>query len=150
MDKLVISTNEIKGSLTDLIESGGYIPVCVTGYSMRPLLRHKKDTVWIKKCPVSELKRGRIILYQRNDGRLFLHRIRKIKKTGVFLMNGDAYTHCEYIDSSQTVGAVFEIERNGKRIPYDSIKLRCYEKIWLLLKPLRPFLLRVMGLFGVC
>lgn len=150
MDKYVVSTSEIRGTLTDLIENGGYVPVCVSGYSMRPLLRHNKDTVWIKKCYESELKRGRIILFQRNDGKLFLHRIRKIKKDGLFLVNGDAHTYCEKINSSQIIGAVYEIERNGKRLRFDCPVLSCYEKIWYLTKPFRPFLLRLLHLFGIC
>lgn len=150
MDKYVVSTNEIRGTLTELIDSGGYVPVCVSGYSMRPLLRHNKDTVWIRKCPVSGLRRGRIVLYRRTDGRLFLHRIRKIKKDGSVLVNGDAQTFCEVIDVSQIIGAVYETERNGSRLPYDCLKLKCYEKIWYFTKPFRPVLLRVLHLFGVC
>ena len=150
MDKLVVSANEIRGTLTELIESGGYVPVCVSGYSMRPLLRHNEDTVWIKKCPVSELKRGRIVLYKRNDGRLFLHRIRKIKGPDLFLMKGDAQTYCESISASQIMGAVCEIERNGKRKPFDCPGFRLYEKIWSLTGPFRPFLLRLLHLIGVC
>lgn len=150
MNKFVVSTSEIRGTLTDLLESGGYVPVCVSGYSMRPLLRHNKDTVWIKKCPVSELKRCRIVLYKRNDGKLFLHRIRKIKSPGVFLMNGDAQTFCEEINASQILGAVYEIERNGRRKPFDCIEFRLYEKIWHLTRPFRPFLLRLLHFFGIC
>lgn len=150
MDKFVVSTSEIKGTLTELIESGGYVPICVSGYSMRPLLRHNKDTVWIKKCPVSELKRGRIVLYKRSDGRIFLHRIRKIQSPDLFIVNGDAHTYCENIDASQVLGAVCEIERNGRKMPFDCMKLKCYEKIWYSAKPFRPFLLRLLHLFGVC
>ncbi len=149
MEKLTFAANEIKGTLAEAIECGGYIPVCVSGYSMRPLLRHLKDTVWIKKCPANELERGRILLYQRNDGRIFLHRILKIEKSGLMLMNGDSHTECEYIAASQVLGAVYEIERNGKKLPYDSFGLKCYEKIWTFFKPFRPVLLRILRLFGV-
>lgn len=150
MDKYVVSTSEIRGTLTDLLENGGYVPVCVSGYSMRPLLRHNKDTVWIKKCSVSDLRQGRIILYQRNNGKLFLHRIRKVKKPDLFVVNGDAHTYCENVDVSQVLGAVYDIERNGRRLPYNCMKLKCYEKIWYLTKPFRPILLRLLHLFGVC
>ncbi len=150
MDKLVLPTNEIKGTLADVISCGGYIPICVSGYSMRPLLRHKKDTVWIKKCSEAELKRGRIVLYRRSDGRLFLHRIRKVEKSGRLLINGDAHTHCDSIRTSQVLGAVSEIERNGKKLPYDCFSLKCYEKLWYFTRPFRPLFLRILHLLGVC
>lgn len=150
MDKFVVSTNEIQGTLSDVIERGGYIPICVSGYSMRPLLRHNKDTVWIKKCTASELKKGRIVLYKRNDGRIFLHRIKKVENSDMLLMNGDAHTHCEYIYASQVLGAVYEIERDGIKMPFDCFKLKCYEKLWCYTGHFRPFFLKVLHLFGIC
>ena len=69
------------------LESGGTARLVVTGDSMYPTYRHRRDMVIL--TPVSrKLKRGDVILYQRKTGQYVLHRIISKPKNGKFICCG--------------------------------------------------------------
>lgn len=143
MEKIILNAAEHGDLLVDLIRSGGYVPLCVTGTSMLPLLHPEQDVVWLKACTPDMLRRGRILLFRRPDGAFILHRIRKCLPDGRLLMNGDAQTWCETISPDCAVAVVKELTVRGKRIPYDLPRLRCWDTLWYPTRPLRPLLFRL-------
>lgn len=145
MEKLTFSTAEINDDLQDVINSGGIIPLGVTGGSMMPFLKHLRDTVFIRKCICADLKRGQILLFKREDGRLILHRVRKVCSDGKLLMNGDGQVWCEIIECSQVIASVCEVERKGKRYKSDSFIFKMWDFLWFPTRPLRPFLFKIFG-----
>lgn len=120
------------------------MPLVVTGNSMRPFLRDGEHTVWLEACAESDFKRGRILLFRRTNGKIVLHRVRKVRPDGIIVMNGDAQDWCENIEKNQTLAVVTHIELNGKRKPCSSIFYRMKTEIWQLLMPARPFIFRVV------
>lgn len=142
MEKIVYSTAEIADTLEDMIKDGATVPLCVSGTSMRPFLLEGRDVVWLGECKPVDFKRGRILLFKRNDGTLVLHRIRKVLQDGSLLMNGDAQTWCETILQTQAIACVSEIERPGKKTSCESFAFKLRSEIWQLLMPLRSLLLR--------
>ncbi len=144
MNDLIFTTNEIKGSLDEILELGGKVPIMVSGYSMRPFLEHGKDTVWVRKCTADEVTVNSILLYKRKNGNLILHRVMKHLPDDKLIMCGDAQVDCEIIDNNQILGIVYEIQKNGKRIPADSnIKL---VNFWRKIRPLRPIALKLINI----
>ncbi len=145
MEKLTFATAEINGDLQDVINSGGIVPLGVTGGSMMPFLRHLRDTVFIRKCNIEDIKRGQILLFKRDDGRLILHRVRKVYSDGKLLMNGDSQVWCEKIEYSRVIASVCEVERNGKRYKSDSFIFKMWSFLWFPTRPFRPFLFKILG-----
>lgn len=137
MEKFICSTAEIAETLEKAINDGGCVPLVVTGKSMEPFLKDGRDTVILQKCTESDFRRGKVLLFRRNNGTLVLHRVRKILPDDELLMNGDAQYWCETISKSQVIAVVSEIMRDGKTIPCKS------NTVWHLLKPLRPYIFRV-------
>lgn len=143
MDKVIVSTNEISETLLDLIQNGAQVPLMISGSSMRPLLKPRRDMVWLRPCKDSDIKKGRILLFRRRDGSLILHRIRKILPENKLLMNGDAQAWCESIDRKQIIAIVYEIKRKEKQIPWDFWLLRCWDMVWSITIKFRPFLFKI-------
>ncbi len=135
MEKIVFSTREIDGPLQDILKNGGVVSVCVSGYSMKPFLRHNQDTVRLKQCSDRDIKKGQIVLFKRYDGKIFLHRIRKLVGNRI-VVNGDAQQWCETIEKEQVIAFVCEIERNGKVITNNSSVFKMWNLLWY---PTRPF-----------
>ncbi len=145
MEKLTFTTAEINDGLQDVINSGGIIPLGVTGGSMMPFLKHLRDTVFIRKCGCADLKKGQILLFKRVDGRLILHRVRKVYSDGKLLMNGDGQVWCEKIECDRVIASVCEVERNGKRYKSDSFIFKLWTFLWFPTRPFRPLLFKIFG-----
>lgn len=145
MEKLTFTTAEINDDLQDVINSGGIIPLGVTGGSMMPFLKHLRDTVFIRKCSCEDLKKGQILLFKREDGRLILHRVRKVFSDGRLLMNGDGQVWYEIIECSQVIASVCEVERKGKRSKSNSFRFKMWGFLWFPTRPLRPLLFKIAG-----
>ncbi|MBO5461967.1 MAG: S24/S26 family peptidase [Clostridia bacterium] len=144
MEKLTFTTAEINDDLQDVINSGGKLALGVTGGSMMPFLKHLRDTVFICNCSFEDIKCGQILLFKRKDGRIILHRVRRVYSDCKLLMNGDSQVWCEKIDFSQVIARVYEVERNGKRYRSDSFIFKLWAFLWFPTKPLRPFLFKIL------
>lgn len=143
MEKLICSSAEFTETIENTIKDGGCVPLIVSGNSMTPFLKDGGDIVWLRACTEADFKRGKILLFKRNDGMLVLHRIRKVLPDGELLMNGDAQSWCEKIKRNQAVAVVSDIECGGKRKSCDSLIYKIRNLIWHILKPVRPLLMRV-------
>ncbi len=144
MEKLICSSAEFVGLIEETVGSGGTMPIVVTGNSMRPFLKDGEHTVWLERCTDSDFKRGRIFLFRRTNGKIVLHRVRKVRPDGVLVMNGDAQNWCENIEKNQVLAVVTHIEANGKKKPCKSLFYRMRTEIWQLLMPVRPFVFRIV------
>ena len=143
MDKLIFSGKAVDSQLTEIISAGGRICLVVTGSSMRPFLKHGRDMVYLRAWEENDIKRGQILLFQRQDQSLILHRIRKCLQDGKLLMNGDAQAWCETISLNQVVAVVSSIERKGQHLSCDHIWFRFWNWLWYPTRPIRPILFKL-------
>ena len=143
MKKIILDAVEYGDLLADVVQSGGYLPLCVTGTSMCPTLKPERDVVWLRACTPNDLTRGRILLFRRQDGTFILHRIRKRLPDGRLIMNGDAQSWCETISPEYAIAVVEEMEIKGKRIPHKSVSLLLWDNFWYPTRSLRPLIFRI-------
>lgn len=143
MEKLIYSSAEFAEVIEETIKAGGCVPLVVTGNSMNPFLKDGRDTVWLKACTGSDYKRGKILLFRRTDGKIVMHRVRKVLHSGELVINGDAQYWCENIKKEQVIAVVSYIERNGKKKSCNSVIYKIRTEAWQILKPLRPYIFRV-------
>ena len=125
------------------LESGGRARLVVTGDSMYPTLRHRKDVVYLN--PVSrKLERGDLILYKRNSGQYVLHRIVSKPKNGAFICCGDNQWEKEPMTEQQVVAIADGYIRNGKECRENTFRVN----LWIFLFPVRRPLLAMRRFFG--
>lgn len=126
-----------------MIESGfeeGFssVTIGVTGNSMSPLLRHKRDTVVLEPCDKYALKRGDLPLYKRENGQFVLHRIACVEEN-TYTMVGDAQTELEIgLPKENVLAIVTGITRKGRFFSAQNKWYRIYVAVWLWLRPVRP------------
>lgn len=124
----VIPTEEYFTMVREQLSASGEAWVRVAGISMQPLLQHMRDSVIIVPADTVRLRTGDIVLYDRWNGRYALHRVIRKGKHG-FDMAGDNQQHTEKnLPYEQITGVVSGIERNGRYISRDSLRLRIYGK----------------------
>ena len=80
MEKFICSQELLEGIIEETVNSGGCMPLVVTGNSMRPFMRDGKHTVWLEACKESDFKRGKILLFRRENGRFVLEGCEELNK----------------------------------------------------------------------
>ena len=120
------------------------LPLVISGYSMTPFLLHGRDTVYLSRLE-RQPKRGDMLLYRRDSGAYILHRVVRVEN-GVCTMVGDAQTLLEPgIRRDQIIAIVTAADRKGKRQKPGCFWWEFFEKVWLGMIPLRPY---VMAFYG--
>lgn len=129
------------------MDSGGEARLVVTGDSMYPTLRHRKDVVYL--TPLSrQLKKKDLILYKRENGKYILHRIVSRPKNGCFICCGDNQWEKEPVCTQQVVALVERFVRNGKIYTINHFGYRLWLALWVGLFPLRRPLLALRRAIG--
>ena len=119
------------------LSRGGTVQLTVSGNSMYPMLRSRRDTVVLRKD--ENLRKGDLIFFRREDGSFVLHRIIRVNSDGSLIMLGDAQVDREWIEGSAAVrGIVVKVLHRGKVLTRSSFRWWFFEKIWPCVVPLRP------------
>lgn len=139
MECIPKSAPEVQQELQKAFMEGRQVSLQVTGTSMVPFLRHRKD--WVLLRPLEGVpKVGQILLFSQGE-RLVLHRLRR-KKRGYYIMNGDGQARIEVIRPEQVQAvACAVIRRSGRTIPCDSLFFRLAGALWYPTRPVRPQIL---------
>lgn len=144
MDKHVVLTSlqDLSPVLEECFAVGSEIVITVTGNSMRPLLRHRRDQVVLCRSESADLRIGDVPLYRRPNGQFVLHRVVGLGASS-YTMCGDGQWEKEYGVSNRAIVAIAKgFYRRGKYISCDGFWYTLYWKLWLVCLPIRPFILR--------
>lgn len=142
----VVDANEYISVLRELVEQGKEVSLMITGNSMSPFLIHERDYICFEK-PNRTFRKGDMVFYQRDNGQYVMHRIRKIKSDG-FYMVGDAQTEIEGpIRKDQIFAIVTKVKRKDKWINPGDFWWEFFEHVWIHLIPVRHMLMNIYGKF---
>lgn len=139
--------DELFHVIESVINTESSFKLLVTGNSMFPFLKHMRDSVVLVHPSSRKIRRGEIVFIQREAKQLVLHRVFKMKPDG-FMMNGDAQNWDEFVPFEQVVAVVSKIERKGRLISCDSRGYRFLSGLWMLLRPFRGLLFKVIGVLA--
>lgn len=144
-DLRVLPPEELMEQLLGLLDVAEQVPLVISGSSMYPFLHHRRDTVYLSKV-TGLLKRGDMILYRRPSGQYVLHRILRVGQ-GTYDLLGDRQTVVEPgIRDSQVLAVVTAVRRDGKLLRPGERVWDFYEKCWISMIRLRPWLIRAYNL----
>lgn len=138
-----IAPEELMDDLLALLEQTEPVPLVISGNSMAPFLIHGRDTVFLSRIK-APLKRGDMVLYRRASGQYILHRVYSAEDD-TFTMVGDGQAGLEPgIRQEQTLALVSAVRRKGKLLEPGSFLWDFYEKAWIRMIRLRPYILRFL------
>lgn len=160
-----VSLDELAPIMSMCFAQGQEVVLTVTGRSMSPFLRDKKDHVVLVACDPMTLQPGDVPLYRRRNGKYILHRIVE-RDDGVtrtrwgeeetrpsrceslqYTMLGDAQWQEEpHIAPDQIVAVATAFISRGKRWECQSDAYRQNRLRWHRLLWLRPVLVRLYHL----
>lgn len=131
-------------AIIPILDEGRNLKLSFEGLSMYPLLVGGRDEVIMTTINGKRLKRGDIVLYVRKDGTHVLHRIHGIKNNSYYML-GDAQTWIEGpIKKDAILAVVTAVIRKEKMILCKNLNYRLKSRFWVLVRPLRPLILRLI------
>ncbi len=141
----VVHMEDKKIDMEDVLLSGSNIQIKPHGYSMYPLLVPERDEIIVSPIVNYRLKRGDLVVYRREKSILVCHRIWKVKKDGYYMV-GDNQKEIEGpLQRHQIKGIVICMIRKGKRISSKNVLYIIYSYVWLLFRPVRPFISKMVS-----
>lgn len=136
-------------AMLPLVESGHILKICPSGVSMVPFITGGRDQACLRSASGVVLRRGDIVLYRRGGGDHILHRIQRVRDGGYYML-GDSQSWIEGPVRREDILAVVDsFIRKGREYRCDGRAYRALAELWLLLRPLRPFIFSVRSLLGV-
>ena len=136
VSRSVISMEDVVQLVQVQLRNGGIAQLNVTGYSMMPLLYHRRDRVQLAPATGDE-KVGDVIFYRRDNGRYILHRIIQVTQDG-YICCGDNQAEKEKVARQQLIAVMTAFTRNGKVYDISGWGYRLYTALWVKLFWLRP------------
>lgn len=137
-----VKSDSIMPVIKNLIKEGKGVRITVTGNSMYPFLRDKKDSVVLYKTSMESVKIGDIILVRRQEGDYVLHRVIRKGKQALYLL-GDAQKSKEGpIYSSQILAKAEVIYRGERELAVDGWFIRILSLLWTLVIPFRKIIMK--------
>lgn len=144
MSKGIIPAEQWSAAILPVLRQGYSLKIPLSGTSMYPLLLGGRDEAIISDVKGKKLKRGDIVLYRRQDGTHVLHRIHHIKKEAYFML-GDSHIEIEGpINKKEILTYASAVVRKGQEINCNRYYYRLASAIWLILRPFRPVILRLI------
>ncbi len=120
----------------ELAEYGTYVSN-TRGYSMKPLLSHRRDVVIIMP-PNGELKKYDVALYPKGESDYILHRVIAVRED-CYIIRGDNTYVRERVPKDMVIGVMTEFTRAGKHHTCSDLSYRIYSRVWCAIYPLRLF-----------
>lgn len=137
-----VKTDSMMPVISNLLKEGKGVRITVTGNSMYPFLRDRKDSVELYKTSFCKVRAGDIILVQRKAGDYVLHRAVLKKRKSVYIL-GDAQRRLEGpIYGHQILAKAETIIRGDKKITGDSLLIRILALLWIFLLPFRKVIMK--------
>ncbi len=145
-EKRWIASEVLFTAIEEELQEGRRASFTVTGMSMWPMMRHGCDRVVLEAVSPSKLRRGDIVLFCTTSisGKNYLmHRITKVKGDQ-FQSTGDGNCFRDgWFQKSAVIGRIITIQRPDQTIHCDQIRWHLFGEIWMLLYPVRGWMMKV-------
>lgn len=133
-----INNGKEKYNIEELLRAGTPVQFKPQGYSMYPVIVSGRDWVEVEPFDGANLKRGDVAVYRREGSVMIIHRVWHHKKDGLYMV-GDNQKEIEGpLPESAFFGKMTYLQRKGKRISVRNFWYRFLTGGWLLLRPFRP------------
>ena len=112
-----------KNKIEDIIAKNGVYVSTISGYSMSPMLKDRRDTVAVTAFE-GELKKYDVALYRTGE-KYILHRVIKVLDKE-YITCGDNCIILERVPKSAAIGKLAEVWRGEEKLDLDSKEYKAY------------------------
>lgn len=121
----------------DILEQEGQLVYTNVGTSMMPLLRQRRDLLIIRKKGPERLHWLDCPLYKRDNGKYILHRVLWVRKHDYIICGDNQWRPETGISDRHVIGVLEAVDRDGKLLEMNSLKMRIYGLLQFVFFPVR-------------
>lgn len=125
----------------DILEQEGQLVYTNVGTSMMPLLRQRRDLLIIRKKGPERLHWLDCPLYKRDNGKYILHRVLWVRKHDYIICGDNQWRPETGISDRHVIGVLEAVDRDGKLLEMNSLKMRIYGLLQFVFFPVRALFL---------
>ncbi len=114
-------------NIEEIVQKRGAYAAVVRGISMTPLLRDRRDTVYLE--PPKTVKRLDVAAFRRANGQVVLHRVIAVSADHL-IMRGDHDMRSETIARTQVIGVMTAFARDARTYTVSAWWYRAYSRLW--------------------
>ena len=130
-------------AIREKVDGGETVQLTVTGRSMIPTLRDRRDGVTLGAIGDWPPKKGTILFCRRADGSPVMHRVIRVTGNGVIL-NGDGQVWMEGpITRDMALARVVMLRRGVRFVRADRFLPRAWAALWMAARPVRKRVFRI-------
>ena len=127
-----------------IMREGYQLKICPKGHSMVPFLIGNRDEAVLSVPPTGFVfKKNDIVLFKLDDGIHVLHRICRINNKGIYTLGDGNASEEGPLQNEEIIAVADYIIRKGKILRNDSCPYLMLVRLWRLIRPLRPLIIRV-------
>ncbi|MCK9155692.1 MAG: S24/S26 family peptidase [Paludibacteraceae bacterium] len=141
MNRQLVPNDILLESVRELLLEGHTVILRVAGYSMRPLLENRRDSVILKSTKDCQLHD--VVLAEITPGHFVLHRVIAVDGEYLTLMGDCNLVGQEHCQRKDVLGVVTFFLRKDRKIDAKAKWMPAYIYIWLHLLPIRKGLLLI-------
>ena len=116
-------------NIEEQLEQNGVYVSTTVGFSMKPMLRSRRDRVVLLPVKDKVLKKWDVPIYHRPDGKYILHRIIAVRDDH-YVIRGDNTYAKEYVPKEWVLGYVSEFYRGKRHVSAENRAYRLYAALW--------------------
>lgn len=120
-------------SVEQALESIGEYVTQVRGESMYPMLRYRRDPVYL--VPVTSTLKPMDVAAYKSENKYIVHRILEVRDD-CYVFRGDNCCGKEYVPKDKVIAKAAGFWRDGKFISCEDPLYRAYSRIWVGINPL--------------
>ena len=142
----VLDTEAYLDAVCEMIAAGKQnVPVPIRGVSMRPFLRSGDQAYLSPLQP--KIRKGDILLFQRENSQYVLHRVYRIRRDGTCLLLGDSQLQPEPVTREQFRAQVSFVRCGTRDFRPGSFRWWFFAGPWRRLAPWRRQIGKILALF---
>lgn len=138
MKTVTLPVQELSELVLLQLDSGAKATIVVSGNSMHPMLRHRRDSVTMEKI-TDFAKIGDVLFYRRSAGKYVLHRVIQVSAPGQYVCSGDNQCDHEKVLHEQVIARVVSFTNRGRHVLCTDWGYRaytwCFVKFMFLRRP---------------
>ncbi len=145
MKPLILPNKELLREVELQLSQGQPVRIHPRGHSMFPFIREDSDEIILS--PIDSPRVGQIVMAHLKNERYVVHRIIAKEGSNLVLMGDGNVSGTEECTEKEIIGKVDTVIRNGRRLSPESRWEQQKSRFWLILRPLRKYVLYVVRYF---
>lgn len=141
--KKQVTMEELMPLFREQLESGRKIQFAPAGISMRPMLEHKVDQVFLEKATKDNVKKWDVVLFKADNGAYILHRVISLNENGFVTRGDNNYGNDKWQPYDALLGKVYKYEHKGKMHEIGAFSYKVYVVFWMMSFGIRKLMMRL-------